>query len=57
MAKADELRRKAKQRKIIIQTALIGLSVLVVVGAFMTARTNLNAQGLTSGFGLTQLMS
>lgn len=51
MSKADELRRKAKRRKIIIQMALIGLSLLVVVEAVSTARTNLQAQGLTSGFG------
>ena len=51
MSKADELRQKAKRRKIFIQTALIGLSIVVVVGAFMTARTNLQALGLTSGFG------
>ncbi|MBM7070304.1 ABC transporter permease subunit [Actibacterium sp. 188UL27-1] len=51
MSKADELRRKAKRRKILIQAGLIGLSVLVIVGAVTTARTNLEAQGLTSGFG------
>lgn len=54
MSKADELRRKAKQRKIFVQTALIGLSVLVVFGAVTTARTNLEAQGLTSGFGFLE---
>ncbi|MEO0953180.1 MAG: ABC transporter permease, partial [Pseudomonadota bacterium] len=54
MSKADELRRKAKRRKIAIQAALVGLSILVVVGAVTTARTNLEAQGLTSGFGFLE---
>ncbi|MDW3181147.1 ABC transporter permease subunit [Roseobacter sp.] len=54
MSKADELRQKAKRRKILIQTGLIGLSVLVIVGAITTARTNLEAQGLTSGFGFLE---
>ncbi|MGX9356740.1 ABC transporter permease subunit [Roseobacteraceae bacterium S113] len=51
MSKADELRKKAKRRKFLIQTGLIGISLLIVIGAVTTARTNLEAQGLTSGFG------
>jgi len=51
MATADELRQRMKRRKLIIQTLIVGLSVLVLYGAFSTARTNLDAQGLTSGFG------
>ncbi|MBY5931456.1 ABC transporter permease subunit [Tateyamaria omphalii] len=54
MSKADELRRKAKQRRFFIQAALVGLSGFAVAGAFMTARTNLEAQGLTSGFGFLE---
>ena len=54
MSKANELRQKAKRRKVIIQAALIGLSLLVIVGAITTARTNLEAQGLTSGFGFLE---
>ncbi|GGX60206.1 ABC transporter permease [Tateyamaria omphalii] len=51
MSKADELRLKAKRRKILIQTGLIGLSIVVIFGAVVTARTNLQSLGLTSGFG------
>ncbi|MEM6987410.1 MAG: ABC transporter permease, partial [Pseudomonadota bacterium] len=54
MSKADKLRKQARRRKVLIQTALVALSVLVVVGAFTTARTNLEAQGLTSGFGFLE---
>ncbi|WP_299707366.1 ABC transporter permease subunit [uncultured Tateyamaria sp.] len=54
MSKAEELRRKVRRRKIIIQAVLIGVSLLVVYGAFTTARTNLAAQGLTSGFGFLE---
>lgn len=54
MSKAEELRQKVKRRKVIIQTVLIGVSLLVVYGAFTTARTNLAAQGLTSGFGFLE---
>ncbi|MEM9794338.1 MAG: ABC transporter permease subunit [Pseudomonadota bacterium] len=50
MATAAELRMRVKRRKFAIQTLLVGLSMLVVVGAVTTARTNLEAQGLTSGF-------
>ncbi|WP_195819393.1 ABC transporter permease subunit [Roseobacter sp. MH60115] len=54
MSKADELRQRAKRRKIAIQAGLIALSALVILGAFTTARTNLEAQGLTSGFGFLE---
>ena len=53
-ATADELRIRAKRRKIIIQVVLIGVSLLAVVGAVTTARTNLEAQGLTSGFAFLE---
>lgn len=54
MSKADELRQKAKRRKILIQTGLIGLTLLVLFGGITTARTNLEALGLTSGFGFLE---
>ena len=53
-ATADELRIRAKRRKIIIQVVLIGVSLLAVFGAVTTARTNLEAQGLTSGFAFLE---
>ncbi|MEM9972305.1 MAG: ABC transporter permease subunit, partial [Pseudomonadota bacterium] len=54
MATADELRARVRRRKITIQALLVGLSVLVLFGAFTTARTNLDAQGLTSGFSFLE---
>ncbi|MEM6466516.1 MAG: ABC transporter permease subunit [Pseudomonadota bacterium] len=54
MSKADELRKKAKRRKFLIQAGLIGLTVLVLFGGVTTARTNLEALGLTSGFGFLE---
>ena len=54
MSKAYELRQKAKRRKILIQSGLIALTVLVLFGGITTARTNLEALGLTSGFGFLE---
>ncbi len=54
MATAMELRTRAKRRKLIIQGALIVLSVIVVLGAIQSARVNLAALGITSGFGFLE---
>ncbi len=51
MATADALRKRVKRRKLVIQSLLVAVSLLVIYGAVSTARTNLEAQGLTSGFG------
>ncbi|MEP2782833.1 MAG: ABC transporter permease subunit [Pseudoruegeria sp.] len=50
MATAEELRAKAKQRRLIIQSAIITITVLVVWGAVSNAQYNLTRLNMTSGF-------
>ncbi|WP_424970699.1 ABC transporter permease subunit [Dinoroseobacter sp. S76] len=50
-ASAEELRARAKTRRIIIQTLLLGIALLVIWGAVRSAQVNLTALGITSGFG------
>ncbi|MEX0307415.1 MAG: ABC transporter permease subunit [Ruegeria sp.] len=51
---ASELKARANRRKLIIQSALIVFSALVVIGAIQSAKVNLNALGLASGFGFLE---
>ncbi|MEM6387959.1 MAG: ABC transporter permease subunit [Pseudomonadota bacterium] len=54
MAAAEALRARVKRRKFTVQALLVGLSILAIYGAISTARTNLEALGLTSGFGFLE---
>ena len=41
-------------RKLVIQSTLIVFSALIIIGAVQSAKVNLNALGLTSGFGFLE---
>lgn len=49
-----ELKARAKRRKLIIQGLIIAVTVLAVYGAIQSAKVNLSALGLTSGFGFLE---
>lgn len=51
---AAELKSRAKRRRLIIQGLLIAVTVAVVYGAIESARVNLTALGITSGFGFLE---
>lgn len=51
---AAELKSSAKRRRLIIQGLLIAVTVAVVYGAIESARVNLSALGITSGFGFLE---
>ena len=51
MSRARDFRRCLNQRRFIIQAGLVIVSVAIVAGAVLTARSNLAELGLTSGFG------
>lgn len=51
---AVELKSRAKRRGLIIQGLLIAVTVAVVYGAVESARVNLTALGITSGFGFLE---
>ena len=51
---AAELKMRAKRRKMIIQGLLIAVTVAVIYGAVESARVNLSALGITSGFGFLE---
>lgn len=51
---ASALKARAKRRKLITQSALIVLSALIIIGAIQSAKVNLSALGLTSGFGFLE---
>lgn len=51
---AAELKLRAKRRGLIIQGLLIAATVAVVYGAIESARVNLSALGITSGFGFLE---
>lgn len=50
MATVDVLRKKAKQRRLIIQVTVVVLTVLAVWGAVSNAQYNLTRLNMTSGF-------
>ncbi len=50
MATAEELRAKAKQRRIIIQSVIVAITLIVVWGAVSNAQFNLTRLNMTSGF-------
>lgn len=51
---ATQLRARSRLRKVLIQTAIIVISAVIIWGAFDSARTNLAALGLTNGFGFLE---
>lgn len=51
---ASDLKARAQRRKLIIQACLIAVSLAVVIGAIQSARVNLTALGITSGFGFLE---
>lgn len=51
---AAQLRARSKRRKFLIQAALVVITGAVIWGAVDSARTNLAALGLTSGFGFLE---
>lgn len=48
---AQQLRARARLRRIVIQTVLLGVTLVVIWGAVRSAQVNLTALGITSGFG------
>lgn len=51
---AEDLRARAKLRKILIQTVLLGVTIIVIWGAVRSAQINLTALGITNGFGFLE---
>ncbi|WP_419913864.1 ABC transporter permease subunit [Hoeflea sp.] len=51
---AAQLKSRAKRRRQIIQGLLIAVTVAVIYGAVESARVNLTALGITSGFGFLE---
>lgn len=51
---ASELKARAKRRKLIIQGLLLLVTAIVVIGAVQSAKVNLTALGITSGFGFLE---
>ncbi len=51
---AEELRARAKMRKLIIQTVLLAFTIVVIWGAVRSAQINLTALGITSGFSFLE---
>ncbi|MDP5217288.1 ABC transporter permease subunit [Ruegeria sp. 2205SS24-7] len=49
-----ELKARAQRRKLIIQGLIIAVTALAVYGAIQSAKVNLSALGLTSGFGFLE---
>lgn len=49
-----ELKARAKRRKLIIQGLIIAVAVLTIYGVIQSAKVNLSALGLTSGFGFLE---
>ncbi|MEM9639175.1 MAG: ABC transporter permease subunit [Pseudomonadota bacterium] len=54
MATTQELRARAKRRKLIVQGILCALTILAIWGAVRSAQVNLAALGITSGFGFLE---
>ncbi|MEM7776134.1 MAG: ABC transporter permease subunit [Pseudomonadota bacterium] len=54
MATADQLRRRAQQRKFMIQAVVVAVIFLSIWSAVSSAQTNLTALGITSGFGFLE---
>ncbi|MEM7215168.1 MAG: ABC transporter permease subunit [Pseudomonadota bacterium] len=51
---AEQLRKRAEKRKLIIQVAIVALSVLAVWGAVTSAQKNLAELGVTAGFAFLE---
>lgn len=54
MTKAEELRAKAKQRRLIVQSVIVALTVLAIWGAVSNAQYNLTRLNMTSGFSFLE---
>ena len=51
MTTTEDLRARSRRRKLIIQTLLLAVTVIAILGAVRSAQQNLAALGITSGFG------